>query len=108
LLSQGLLTEDIRGTGISEIVHAPNLKNKIGAGYALILSLRNSGANPIRRAKATARQERFNGEKTGKREKTMGLKAILPCVSFAIPIESGHLSQTAKALQVQGYKDEYL
>ena len=28
----------------SEIVHAPNLKNKIGAGSALILSLRNSGA----------------------------------------------------------------
>ena len=28
----------------SEIVHALNLKNKIGAGYALILSLRNSGA----------------------------------------------------------------
>ncbi|GEM_PF-4683286 len=31
------------GTGISEIVHAPNLKNKIGAGSTLILSLRNSG-----------------------------------------------------------------
>jgi len=32
----------------SEIVHAPNLKNKIGAGSALILSLRNSGENPKR------------------------------------------------------------
>jgi hypothetical protein len=32
----------------SEIVHAPNLKNKIGAGSALILSLRNSGENPNR------------------------------------------------------------
>jgi len=50
---------------ISEIVPAPNLKNKIGAGSALILSLSNSGVNPTRRAKATARQERFNMESTG-------------------------------------------
>ncbi len=32
----------------SEIVHAPNLKNKIGAGSALILSLRNFRENPKR------------------------------------------------------------
>jgi len=37
-----------RGTGISKIVHAPNLENKIGAGSALILSLRNSGENTKR------------------------------------------------------------
>ena len=36
---------------VSEIVHAPNLKNKIGAGSALILSLRNSGENPNRKQK---------------------------------------------------------
>ena len=53
---QSIRLPDIRGTGISEIVHAPNLKNKIGAGSALILSLRNSGENP----------KRFNG----KRDKT--------------------------------------
>jgi len=29
---QSIRLLDIRGTGISEIVHAPNLKNKIGAG----------------------------------------------------------------------------
>ena len=40
------LIQGSHGTGISEIVHAPNLKNKIGAGSALILSLRNSGENP--------------------------------------------------------------
>ena len=45
---QSIRLLDIRGTGISEIVHAPNLKNKIGAGFALILSLRNSGENPNR------------------------------------------------------------
>ncbi len=52
----------------SEIVHAPNLKNKIGAGSALILSLRNSGENPTRRAGSTARQERFNRERGKKRD----------------------------------------
>ena len=41
----------------SEIVHAPNLKNKIGAGSALILSLRNFGENP----------KRFNGERARKK-----------------------------------------
>jgi len=46
--------------------------------------------------------------KTREKEIASTLKAILPCISFAIPIESGHLSETAKALQVQGYKDEYL
>jgi len=46
--NQSIRMLDIRGTGISEIVHAPNLKNKIGAGSALILSLRNSGENPNR------------------------------------------------------------
>jgi len=45
---QSIRLPDIRGTGISEIVHVPNLKNKIGAGSALILSLRNSGENPKR------------------------------------------------------------
>ena len=30
------------------IVHTPNLKNKIGVGSVLILSLRNSGENPKR------------------------------------------------------------
>jgi len=37
------------GQGNSEIVHAPNLKNKIGAESALILSLRNSGEKPTHR-----------------------------------------------------------
>jgi len=45
---QSIRLPDIRGTGISKIVHAPNFKNKIGAGSALILSLRNSGENPKR------------------------------------------------------------
>jgi len=40
------------------IVHAPNLENKIGAGSALILSLRNSGENP----------KRFNGKRARKRD----------------------------------------
>jgi len=44
-----LKTKNYFLTGISEIVHAPNLKNKIGAGSALILSLRNSGENPKRK-----------------------------------------------------------
>ena len=75
---QSIRLPDIRGRGISKIVHAPNLKNKIGAGSALILSLRNSGENPTRRvgplrrgriaARATARQERFNVKRTRKRD----------------------------------------
>jgi len=40
-----------------EIVHAPNLKNKIGAGTKLILSLRNSGENPKRFDRKGAMEE---------------------------------------------------